>query len=74
MPKRRAPSRSLTIRVPTDLYTRLQICVLEKQREGDGSPVSATQIVHEALETYLIRHQRKTQRKTLRQTRKAAHG
>jgi hypothetical protein len=64
MAKPSAPSRSLTIRVPTDLYTRLQICALEKQLQGDGAPISATQIVCEALETYLERYQRLTKRKT----------
>jgi predicted transcriptional regulator len=74
LPKR-VPSHSLTVRLSVDLYARLQICALEKQRSGDAPELS--QIVREAIEHYLARrerHQRKTQRKTLRQTRKAAHG
>jgi hypothetical protein len=74
MDKPSGPSRSLTIRVPTDLYTRLQICALEKQLQGAGTPVSATQIVCEALESYLVRHHRKTQRKTQRARKSAGAG
>jgi hypothetical protein len=74
MAKPNAPSRSLTIRLPTDLYTRLQICALEKQRQGDGAPVPVTQVVCEALETYLGQHERLTQRKTQRKQQRPRKG
>jgi predicted DNA-binding protein len=63
MAKSHAKGHTVGVRLSNDLYAKLQICVLEKERTGEPSELS--QILREALEAYLERHRRKTSVKHL---------